>query len=51
MVKRKTRRPFGFVRYRPDKAKPNLAGFNPPQRRARSDQGLRHRRSCRRLAC
>ena len=30
MVKRKTRRPFGF-RYRPDRAKPYLAGFNPPQ--------------------
>jgi integrase len=27
-----TKRPFGFVRYRPDRAKPYLAGFNPPGR-------------------
>jgi hypothetical protein len=23
-------RPFGFVRYRPNRPKPYLAGFNPP---------------------
>jgi integrase len=26
-----TRRPFGFVRFRPGRAKPCLAGFNPPR--------------------
>ena len=28
--KRATARPFGFVRYRKDRARPYLAGFNPP---------------------
>jgi integrase len=31
MKRRSSGRAFGFVRYRPDRAKPHLAGFNPPR--------------------